>query len=295
MSRAYQYDDAAVKEDLADVFNNLSPIDTQLVSGLGSTKATQRFHEVVIKTLGAVKTNAYIEGADASYQALTNPTRLSNFTQILREAYDVTDSEREADQAGFEDRFDLEKAEALMEVKNDLELAVLRGSLASGTGSAARQMDGIKNCLSLVTSQSGVSLTEEILNDYLQLVWDNTNRQVDEVYGAMYIKRKISGFTAGSTKNIEADDKRLVNAIDVYQADAANMVKLFPHRHMTISGDTNYDILGIVSDLHKIAYFRTPFSRELAKTGDADKGEVVVEATLECRHYDGGFLGKQHL
>ena len=100
-------------------------------------------------------------------------------------------------------------------IKNDMEYAVMRGSLATGTGTGARQLEGLKRSLSLITNQSGVSLTEAILNDYFQLVWDNTSTEVNAVYGDMYMKRKISAFTAGATKNFDQNDRRLINAIDI--------------------------------------------------------------------------------
>lgn len=293
--KAWTYDDGANREDLLDILVNLDPQNTQLVSGLGQSTATGIRHENNIKTLGAVKVNAYIEGADASYQTITNPTRIANYTQIFREAYRVTDTERDVNTAGFNDRFAQEGEDAMKELKNDMEFAILRGSLVTGTGSAARQLRGIKNSLSLVTSQSGVSLSENALNDYLQLVWDNTNTQVNAIYGSMYIKRKISGFTAGNTKNVNADDKRLVQSVDVYQADAAQNVKLFPHRYMKIAGDVNHDIIGIDEELFKVAFLRKPLTRELAKIGDDTRGEVVAEATLETLHYNAGFYGKAHL
>lgn len=291
---AYTYDDKAIREDLLNLLVNLSPTENQLVSGLGTSTAKSTLHEYLIDTLGSVKTNAYVEGADASYQTLTNPTRLFNYTQIFREPYRVSDTERAVDTAGFNDRFTYEGIKALKELKNDIEYALMRGSLACGSGSAARQLRGIKNSLSLVTSQSGVSLTSDILEDYFQLVWDN-GTEVNAVYGSMYIKRKISGFTAGATKNIEATDRRLVNAVDVYEADAAHMVKLFAHRYVTVSSDTNYDIVGLNEDLFKIAYLRKPKNVPLAKTGDAEKAEIVAELTLEAKHYNAGFLGKLHL
>lgn len=285
---AYTYDDGALREDLLDVLTNIDPTETQLVSGLASTDVNSISPEWLIKTLGAVKTNAYKEGVDASYQNLTDPSRIRNYTQIMREAYEVSDTEREVNTAAFNDRFTQEAADALKELKNDMEYALMRGSLATGTGSAARQLRGIKNSLSLVTSQSGVSLTENMLNDGFQLVWDNTGKMVDAVYGDMYIKRKISGFTAGSTKNVNSEDKRLINAVDVYQADAAKMVKLFPHRYVTVSGDVNHDVVGIVEELFQVGYLRKPFSRQLAKTGDSTKGEHVTELTLKNLHYNGG-------
>lgn len=291
---AYTYDDQAMREDLLDIITNLSPKNTQLVSGLGTTTADQINHQYLIDTLGTVKTNAYAEGADVSYQNLTNPTRLFNFTQIFQEAFQVPGTERAVNTAGFQDRYAYEAKKAMQELANDMEYALVRGSLACGTGSAARQLRGLKQSLSLVTSQSGISLTETILNDYLQNVWAVSSSEVNAIYAPMYLKRKISGFTT-NTKNIQATDKRLVNAVDIYNADAATEVKLFAHRYVTVSGDTNYDILGVNEDLLKIAYLRRPKVEEIAKTGDADKGVVIAEATLETRHYNAGFLASQHL
>jgi len=293
MAIAYTYDDKSMKEDLLSVMTNLSPTETQLTSGLATGSANQIMHEWLIDTLGAVKSNAQIEGTDATYHNQTNPTRLFNFTQILKQGFSVSDTERSINSAAFNDRYAYEATKALKQIKNDLEYAVLRGSLACGTGSdAARQMRGIKNSLSLVTSQSGVSLSESALNDLFQLVWDN-GTEVNAVYGGMYMKRKISGFTAGATKHVSIEDRRLVNAVDVYEADAAKMVKLFAHRYMTVAADTNYDLLGLNEDMFAIDYLRQPLNRELAKTGDATKGEIVLEATLRCMHYNAGFLSQQ--
>jgi len=291
---AYSFEDNAVREDLLNVLTNLSPTDTQLVTGLGTSSALAQRHEWLTDTLSAVKTNAYAEGADASYPTITNPSRLINYTQIMRQGYSVSDTERAVNTAAFNDRLAYEATKALKMLKNDMEYAVMRGSLACGAAAVTGQLRGIKNWLSLVTSQSGISLSESILNDYLQDVWDN-GTEVNAVYAPMYIKRKISAFTSGATKNFEQSDRRLINAIDIYEADAAKVVKLFAHRHVTVSGDTNYDIVGINEDLFKVAYLRKPLSRPLAKVGDAERAEVLTEMTLECLHQYGGFVGQAHL
>lgn len=294
MPSTFTYEDGARREDLLDIITNIDPQETQLISGLGTSVAKDIFHQYSIDTLKSVGTNAYVEAADASYADRSDPTRLNNVCQIVRVGYDVSDTERSVNQAGFNDRYSYEGSKALKEWKNDAELALLRGSIVSGNSSTARQMRGLKNSLSLVTSRSGVSLLESGLNDYFQNCW-NVGSMIDAVYSGMYIKRKISGFTAGATKNVETTDKRLVNAVDIYQADAAKNVKLFAHRYMTIANDVNYDVLGIEEDKIKTAYLRKPFTRELAKTGDSTKGEVVGEMTLEVRHYNAGFLAKAHL
>jgi len=294
MAAVFTYDDGALREDLLGILTNLSPRETQLISGLGSSSASSIRHEWLIETLGTVKANAYIEGAIVSHQSTTDPTRLCNYTQIFREPFSVSDTERAVNTAAFNDRYEHEGTKALKELKNDMEYAMLRGSLVCGSGSAARQLRGIKNWLSLATSQSGVSLSENILNDYFNLVWDN-GTEVNAVYVPMRLKRRISGFTAGATKNVNIVDRRLVNAVDVYEADAAHMVKLFAHRYVYVSGDVNYDVVGVNEDLFKVAYFRKPKTQELAKTGDSSKGEVISELTMECLHQYGGVWGQAHL
>jgi hypothetical protein len=280
----------ALREDLLDLLTNLSPRETQLVSGLGQTSAKSIRHEWLIDSLNAVKDNAQLEGASITYHNVSNPSRLANYTQIFKQGFKVSDSERAVDEAGFSDRYNYEKTKALALLKNDMEYAVMRGSLVSGSGSGARKLCGVKASLSLITAQSGTSMTEAMLNSYLQLVWDNTNVEVDAIYVDMYMKRKISAFTAGLTKNISADDKRLVASVNVYEADAARLVKVFAHRYVTISGtDTNHDLLGINEDKFKIAYLRKPEVKEADGTGDDfSGGNIVTEITVETLHYNAG-------
>lgn len=296
MATTYTYDDRARKEDLLDIITNLDYKEFQLVTGLGTSTAKDIFHIWLTDTLKAVATNAYVEGADASFPDRTDPGRLTNVCQIVRVGFDVSDSERAVDTVGFNDRYAYETQKALKEWKQDLEYALMRGSLVCGSGSAARQLGGIKSWFTAhnITAQSGVSLSETILNDYLQNVWDD-GTEVNALYLPMYHKRKISAFTSGATKYVDLIDRRLVNAVDVYEADAAKMIKLFAHRYVRIAADTNYDVVGINEDYFKISYLRKPFVREIPRTGDSTKGEVVGEATLECLHQDAGFLSSAHL
>jgi hypothetical protein len=292
---AATYDDRAMREDLLDVLVNLTPKETQLISGLGISSASQIRHETLLDTLNAVKNNAQIEGADATYNSLTNPARLYNYCQIFKQGFKVSNTERAVDTAGFKDRYQYEVTKALAMLKNDMEYAAMRGSLASGSGTGARQMGGVKMALSLVTNCSGISMTEAFLNDYFQWVWETAGTEVNALYSGMYIKRKVSAFTANATKNVDINDRRLVNAVDVYEADAARIVKLFAHRYVTVSGDTNYDVVGLDEEKFKIAYLRKPTTSDTSNGGDWTGGNIVTELTLECRHYNAGFYAQNCL
>lgn len=290
----FTYDDNAIREDLSDVITNLSPTETALYSGLGKVKASQPLHQWLTDTLRAAQTNAQVEGFTPTYSARTRPTRVTNWTQILSSEVEITDTEKASLQAGFADRFAYELDKGMKEWANEAEFALMRGGLESGTGSAARFMQGLKASVSTnVTSQSGVSLTEQILNDYFQNVWNTSREYIDEVYVGGLLKRRISSFTSGSTKFTDVEDKRLTNSVSVYESDFG-IVKLLLHRHVTATGDTHNDIIGIKNDLYKVAQLRPPHMENMAKVADSTRGMIVGEITLEFRNELASFLGRRH-
>jgi len=289
------YDDVggALREDLLDLLTNLSPKSTQLITGLGTSTAKSIRHEWLIDTLNAVKLNSNLEGAAICYNTVTNPSRLANYTQIFKQGFKVSDSARAEDEAGFSDRYNYEKTKALALLKNDMEYSLMRGSMASGSGTGARQLRGVKASLSIVTSQTGVSMSQAMLDLYLGLVWTATSTEVNAIYTDMYMKSKISAFTANNTRNIQADDKRLVASVNVYESDAASLVKLFAHRYSFISGTDLHGLVGIDEAMFKVAYLRKPEVKEADGNGDDfSGGNIVAEATLENLHYDCGFCVK---
>lgn len=290
----FHYDDRAVREDLTDFISNLSPTENTLYSGLGKVKATQPYHQWLNDSLRTVGTNAQVEGFTPTYAARTRPTRTGNYTQIISSEVEVTDTERETQQAGFADRYAYELEKGMTEWVDDAEYALMRGGLASGTGSAARFMRGLKVAVTtVVTSQSGVSLSETILNDYFNNSWTNSRVFPDEIYVGGTLKRRISGFTAGTTKFTKVEDKRLINTNSVYESDFG-VVKILLHRYINLPGDTGNDILGIKNDLNKVAQLRAPHHQPMAKVADSTRGMIVGEITLEHRNELSSFLGQRH-
>lgn len=293
---AWTYDDAAVREDLLDLMTNIDPTETQLMTGLQSTTAEAPLHQWPVDTLAEVATNAATEGADAGTANITNPTRVVNWCQIVTKPYIVSGTEMVATHAGFADRKSYEINKQMKSLKNDYEFALMRGSLATGSASGARSMKGVKSAITtLATSQSGVSFSENTLIAYLGNAWANGGR-VNALYVGRTLKSRISGFTAGNVKNIDASDKRLVNSVNVYESDfGAPLIKIFLHRYVTTSGDTHNDIVGLDETTWATAWFRKPFNKDLAPTGDAEKGMLIAEGTLEYRAEKANFLGQRHL
>lgn len=305
----FTYPDVARRESLLDVITNIDPTENQLLSGLQTSTATNTLHEWITDTLEAVGNNAQAEGADAPADAAGEPARVQNVTQIFAKTARVTNTESAINRVGG-DRMAQEITDKLKSLKNDIEYALVRGSIASGVASisgsgSARQLKGVKNwfdgtATTNTLNYSGATLTETLLNDMFEVVWTNSNKEVNAVYTTMKGKRRISGFTAGNTKNIPADDQRLVNSIDVYQADAARLVKLFAHRYVTVSGDygttatPGFDVLALNEGTWAVAYLqgREPKTQDLAITGDAKAKEIVTELTLEARAPRANYYGK---
>jgi len=290
----YTYPDVARRESLLDVMNMLEPTDTQLLSGLKQDTAANTLHEWTIDTLETVGDNAQAEGADAPADASNDPTRPQNVTQIFAKTAKVTGSENADNLKRVSGkRMSRELVKKMKALKNDIEYALVRGTIASGVASnsaaSARRLKGVKQWITSVTSNyNSTTLTETILNDSFQQVWNN-GAEVDAIYTSMTGKRRISGFTGptGMQRTTSLEDRRLTNAIDVYSSDTAKLVKLFPHRHVSVLGDyattasVSYDVLALDEEYWATAWYRRPFTQDLAITGDYTAKEIITEMTLE--------------
>lgn len=294
MAQRFVRDDASVKESVLDLITNISPEENYVLSNFQRSTANDEFHFTPRDTLRTPALRAAVEGADPTYDG-NDPTRALNMLHIIEVGFDVTGSEQATDRYGSpEDRVAYETDKALKDWANFAEFALVRSTLITGNNSTARQMEGLKECLTIDTSQSGTSLSETMLNDYLQNVW-NEGADVDLVLAPMALKRRISGFSAGGTKFYNQEDRRLINPVEVYESDASSKpIKLVAHRYMQQSGDANFDILGVEMDKFAVAYLREPKIEPRAKTGDAERRQVVGELTLECRNDLAGFVARAH-
>lgn len=296
MAQRFVRDDSTVKESILDLITQISPTENYFLSNLQRSSGNDEFHLVPRDTLRSPSLVAAIEGADPTYDG-NDPSNLLNMMHIISVGFNVTDSESAVARYGSpEDRIAYETEKALKDWGDFAEYALVRSTIITGNNSTARQMRGIKSSLSLVTAQSGISLSETMLGDYLANVWAQ-GANVDLVAAPMKLKRRISGFSGnGATKFYNQDDRRLVTPIEVYESDASkNPIKLISHRYVQVAADTNYDFFGIETQRFATAWLREPKVRPLAKTGDAENRQVIGEFTLEARNQYGGFLGTAHL
>lgn len=278
------YQDAARREDLIDVIGDVSPDDNPLTTMLGTTTAKGTYHEWLedyITRPSSIASSA--EGATTTYSDLTQPSRRGNFTHIISQSFRVTGTERAVSVAGMGDPFAYQKAKALRTWKNKFEYNLLNATNASGSSGVARTMAGVQAVITthVTARDSGTSLSEEMFNEAFQDVWTDVGNEYvpDLVLVPGGLKRKISSFTAGSTRYVQAEDKRLTRPVMVYESDFG-VHRIMAHKDVLSSAGTVH-MLGLKEDKWRIAYLRKPVAENRPKDGDYDSGEIIGEGTLE--------------
>lgn len=273
------YDSVGNREDLIDVISNISPTDTPMLSRFGRTVAKATYHEWQTDTLASAAENKVVEGTDVDAPAITPTTRIGNYTQILRKAWRVSDTQEAIDKAGRDSEYSYQKAKKMKELARDIEFALVNGSEASGATGTAREMKGVLAFIETnVETGSGTGdedLTESMYNDLLETIWA-TGGNPDVTYASGPQKRKISSFSANSTRNIGAESNRLVASVDVYESDFG-LQTIILDRYMP--DDT---IVALEEEMWKTAYLRPVESKQLPDDGGGPKGKVETELTLEA-------------
>lgn len=278
------YQDTGRREDLLDVLGDVSPDETPLLTLFATSTAKGTNHEWMKHNVGRpTSVQADVEGADTTFNDLTQPTRENNITQIIKEGIRVSRTERKVNVAATGDPFAFQKADRLRVLKMKMEYALLNAVQASGASGVARQMDGIDAFITtnVTARNSGTSFSETELNDIVSDVWTNVDpdKVFDMVVVPFKIKQTIAGFSGNSTRYIDATERRLVKDVLVYESSGGSH-RIFAHKDVrNIAGSLT--VYGLREDLWKVAYLDKPMFEELAKTGDSDKGHWVTEFTLE--------------
>jgi len=250
----------------------------------GTSTARGTLHEWLEYNISRpTSTTADPEGEDTSFSDLSQPTRVSNITHIIKQPIQVSRTERRVNVAGMGDPYAFQKADALRQLKMKMEYAILNSTSASGSSGIARQLTGVDAFItSVVTARdSGTSFSELELNDmtadaYLTV---RADKVFDMLLCTVKIKQAIAGFGGNSTRYIDAKEKRLTKDILVYDS-AVGSHRIMHHRDVRNDAGTT-TVYGLREELHKVAYLDKPMFEELGKVGDADRAHWVTEFTLE--------------
>ena len=290
------YDSIGEREDLSDVIYNISPTDTPFLSSAAKTKATAVLHEWQTDSLAtAVTDNKVIEGDEATNDAITATTRLSNSCQIMDKVIVITGTQEAVDKAGRASEIAYQIAKKAKELKRDLESALCSNNAeVTGSATAARQSGGLRSWVATndLMGTSGTSgglgntaatngtqrvFTESLLKSVIKSVW-NAGGNPTMIMVGPFNKQKLSGFTGNSTRFDAGADATLYTSVDVYASDFGQL-QVVPNR---FSRDRDAWVLDM--DYWGVAFLRDFTMHELSKTGDSEKRQLLLEATLESRN-----------
>lgn len=283
------YNTTVIREDLLDIITNLSPTETQLFTGLKrGKKAESTYHEYPVDkyapVTGTSADKKQVEGADWGDDNVSSPTRQGNYTQIIKQTYKVTGTAQAVDMAGITNPKAYQQAKALVNWKHKAEWSIIHGVKAAGNATTAREMGGLFDLTTTNAVAATTPLNELRLGNYIQLGWNNSSAKISEIYVGAFLKRIISGFTAGATKNMDASDKRLISVIDVYETDFG-VAKLFLHRYIdsVVSAANTHNMLLVAPETLFYSGLREPVNKDVPSLGDYEKGVIVGEFTIEDR------------
>jgi hypothetical protein len=290
-----------VREDLEDNIYRVAPEETPLTSNIGSTKATNVYHEWQTETLASADaTNAQLEGDDYTLGAPNLTTRLGNYVQIVAKAGGVSRTQEVVDKAGRASELARQKVLKTIEMKRDFEKRIV-GNFASvaESGATTRKTAGALAFLTSNTSKgsggsdggfsSGIvaaatngtqrTFTEALLKSVLSTTFTNAGagNMPTQIYMGPSTKQVFSSFTGIADIRADVSGKSMATiygAAEVYVSDFGPLTAI-PHAY----GLTR-DALIINPKMAKVATLDGLKSKPLAANGDNEKFLLTFEKGL---------------
>ena len=290
------------REDLSNTIFNIAPTETPVVSSIGKTKATATYHEWQTDDLAAANNDGLLEGADAAAASATPTVRVGNRTQIQGKTVHVSGTLDAVDKAGRKTETAYQLAKSCQELKRDMEKTILSNvDQSAGTTATPRLLGGIQTWLksNFVTMTDGVApttadgnnvrtegataaaFTEAKLKECVKKVFENGGSPTMLVVPPTQ-KQVVSEFAGIAAQRYEAPKAKattIIGAADVYLSDFGTL-SVVPDRFMTADDTPAEQALVLDPTMASIATLRPFQSQLLAKTGDSEKHQMIVEYTL---------------
>jgi len=289
-----------IREDLANVIYNISPAETPFMSNAGKETVSNTYFEWQVDSLASASTtNAAVEGDDPTI-AQTSPTnRVGNYTQISVKTVSVSGTLEAVDKAGRRSEMAYQLAKRSKELKRDMEsIATSNQAASAGSSSTARKTAGLEAWLTTNTNRgsggasgtlSGTTsgypnagatdgtqrtFTETLLKDMVKQVYTNSVSQPPILMVGPANKQQASSFPGIALNRYQINSPKpgaIIGAADVYVSDFGE-ISVVPNRFQR-----ERTAFGVNPEYASIVTLRNFQQIELAKTGDSDKRELLVE------------------
>ncbi len=305
------YDAAGNREDLSDVVYKIAQTMRPFQQNIKKGKAKSTYPEWQIQSLRApVANNKAIQGEDVS---ATPPSakvtsRRGNRTQIFREYASVSRTQQAVDSAGRPNEMAYQVLLKGEELLNDMEMSLLanQGAMTGDDGTAAQLAGALAWVSSNASRGTGGSnavwasglqgqaaagtqrtFTEALLKSVLASAFNNGAVGPKLALMGSAHKQIFSSFTGIADIRRDAGGSgqaTIVGAADTYIGDFGQITTV------PVQFGLSHDVLIIDPAYWELAYL-TPLKTEaLAKSGDADRKQLIAEATLKALNEKGSAL-----
>lgn len=291
------YDAVGIREDLSDVITQVDNEETPFYSKCRKVAASQTYHEWQTDALAAPGDNKHIQGDDTTASAITPTVRLGNYTQILKKAFTISETLEATDRAGRAQEAAYQKVMRTKEIRRDFEFAMFANNAkVAGSNSVAGELAGAPSWIVTNTSAgsggadptgdgtdartdgTARAFSEALFNPVLQSIWENGGNP-NTVYLSGDNQTIASGFEGNAPRRETNTGAGTVNNfIDVYVTPWGR-VSFVPSLQVRSS-----DVLVVQDDMWCVANLRPLSSTKLAKTGDSEKYQMVMESTLVAKN-----------
>jgi hypothetical protein len=304
------------RELLLDTIYNIAPAETPVLTNASKVTLNRELIDWQTDTLRAAAANAQLEGDDSpAFPAFVPTVRIRNFAQISRELVIVSGTQDIVNKAGRGSDLAYKVAQGSMALKRDLEFNMLSNVLPNaGAAATARVSTGLPDYIATNTSKGGGAgadpvytttagittvttlvvdgtqrpMTETLLRTVLQLIYTQGGNPSTIMCGPT-TKQTISTFGGVATKTFYQDAAApsvIVSAADVYVSDYSKLA-VIPNRFIRQVSSNFNDCFVLDWDLLAVGFLREFQVQELAKTGDAEKRQLIAEWSLVVKNEKG--------
>jgi hypothetical protein len=298
----------AIREDLSNIIYDISPTSTPFMSNIGRDTCENTYFEWQTDALAAADgSNAAVEGDAAGNMDFTATVRVANYTQISTKVVSVSGTADAVNAAGMRTVMAYETAKKAKEIKRDMEKILLSNQAGSaGSTSTARNTAGFPTWLitnSIANSATLPAMSGANGNGYPDTAWTSLSTATDVAFGETMLKNAIKNvWTEGGEPTVlmvgpynktvastfaglaeqriqynNATPLKIIATADVYLSDFGE-VAIVPNRFT----DERFAFV-MDPEYVSVSYLRPFRTFDIAKNGDSDKKEMVVEYGLRVK------------
>lgn len=299
------------REQLSDVVSRIDPEDTPIYSMIPKESTSGTHPEWETETLATPAANVAEEGDEFSFDAVTAPTRVGNYTQIMTKKWIISGTQEEVDDAGQIQKMKHQKLKKGVELRKDIEYSIVANT-ASVAG-ATRYSGSLPSWLTTNVSRnsgsnggfnSGTGLTvaettgtlraytKALTDTVMQSVYNsggNAGHMIMSPYNKSVFVTFMSDSNVAAFRYAASDGKNnsIVANADVYEGPFGKVL-VHPNRVMAGAAAVARRVFLLDPEMLSWIWLRKIASvPDLAKTGDAHKGVLLGEGTLKCKNEKG--------